>query len=297
MSKETQKLASLLGQREEQLWQLQNSALRLATEGPSGGLCDTLADGIEELHRHLGESGPSGLSELLAELTVLLRVGRLDRAQTAGLFSLVEALVAVQRGEGESALQRALQSSKAASGSVPEPQNLPAGRLRDKIDDVDPEDIRMFSAEAREHVQRIEASLIELEATHNLELVGEIFRGVHSIKGGAQYLGLEATATLAHRAETLLDRMRSRTLEMSSSVVTTLLRSVDVLSSLVDALEQGKASEINVAGPVQALEALIARDTDGAVVPSPDVQTREDASCRDEELLREPVDPAVSVPE
>lgn len=297
MTKESRRLRSLLQQREEQLWQLQNAALQLTTEGPSPELCGTLADAIEELRKHLVESGLPALSELLANMTVLLRVGRLDRTETEDVFALVEALVSVQRGEGEAALQSYLEARQKATGPERPPAPQPAQVLVDRTEDVDPDDIRMFSAEAHEHVQFIEACLIELEATRNLDLVGEIFRGVHSIKGGAQYLGLEATATLAHRTETLLDRLRSKTLGLSSAIVTLLLRSVDVLSALVDALDQGNRSDADVAALVGELETAIAGRTAPETARTPIEDLRVDEPILGDEHFAEPLEPAVSTPE
>ena len=266
MIEKVQKLTIVLKQREEQLWQLQNSALQLPSEGPSKALCDLISDGLDELRTLLADSAPTGLAELLQELVSLLKAGKIDRTQGATVFMLIEALVSIERGEGDAALTALLDTAGTAAASAATAQAHQA-ELVDRQEGIDPEDVRMFAVEAREHLQAIEVNLVELEASEDLALVGEVFRAVHSIKGGAQYLGLEATSALAHRTETLLDRLRKRSIRLSPRVITALLRSRDGLSTLASALEGGTVPEFRVQPLVAELDALIAGSDGEASTP------------------------------
>lgn len=70
-------------------------------------------------------------------------------------------------------------------------------------------------------------------APTDIETVHEVFRAVHSIKGGGAAFGLTALVSFAHLFETVLDRIRSGQLVAAPATVQTLLRAYDVLSDLV----------------------------------------------------------------
>ncbi|MHC5068159.1 MAG: chemotaxis protein CheA, partial [Planctomycetota bacterium] len=94
-----------------------------------------------------------------------------------------------------------------------------------------------FTAEAREHLESVESQLLELEqqgAAADDELVNVLFRSIHSIKGGAGFLGLTAIQGLAHVMEALLDRMREHDVVPTSANVNTLLRGADALQQMID---------------------------------------------------------------
>ncbi len=262
MSNAIQRLSVALEQVKDSLWQLQNMALRLTVEKPSPEACQSLADGLEGLTAELGEAAPRSVSEALGTAGRALRAQEIEPALLSRTFQLVEALVSLQSGEGEAALVRLVGDEwdsrpAAVGGDAPSTADL-----NDRPEEIDAEDLRLFAAEAREHIERIESTLVDLEATRDLKLIGEVFRGAHSIKGAAQYLGLEATATLAHRAETLLDRLRSNRIRLGPDVISLLLRSFDTLGALVDALTRGEGAHPSVRALVDELDAVIAREED-----------------------------------
>ena len=92
-----------------------------------------------------------------------------------------------------------------------------------------------FVAEALQNLTDIESDLLTLETDggSDKELVNRIFRAVHTIKGNASYLKLENLVGVAHRAETLLDRVRSGTESASAVVTDAVLAAVDALSSML----------------------------------------------------------------
>ena len=251
MNSEYEKLAVTLAARGDELWDLHLAALQFVTEGAPPALASRLADDLDRLRRVLEAETPAEIRGHLGEAIRGLRCA--DGARVAEpLLRLVDALVALQRGEGSGALAVVLSQGPArpAPGAPPAPER-----------GEDREDQLLFAAEAREHVREVEARLLEIERTRDLSLVAEVFRGVHSIKGGAQYLGLEAMSQVAHRAETLLDRLRSGRLALSGVVVSALLRAVDVLSKTVAALERGEEPAADTGSTVHELERLAAGQT------------------------------------
>ncbi len=97
-----------------------------------------------------------------------------------------------------------------------------------------------FFQEAFEHLAELEAGLLRLEhAGTDSELLNSIFRGAHSIKGGAGTFGLDGTTRFTHVLESLLDRLRSGGIGVSRELTDLLLRAVDVLRQTLEAARAG----------------------------------------------------------
>ena len=91
-----------------------------------------------------------------------------------------------------------------------------------------------FYVEAAEHLQSMEAALLQLEsATHDTELLNTVFRAAHSIKGASTTFGIDEVGRFTHVLETLLERLREGTVETSVELIELLLMSVDVIDGLV----------------------------------------------------------------
>ena len=75
--------------------------------------------------------------------------------------------------------------------------------------ELDPSLINDFVAEAGEHLEEMEATLLRLAGDPaNRELLNAIFRPVHTIKGASQFMGLARIAALSHKLEDLLDLLQ-----------------------------------------------------------------------------------------
>jgi two-component system, chemotaxis family, sensor kinase CheA len=89
---------------------------------------------------------------------------------------------------------------------------------------------RIFTVEGREHLDAMEQGLMALEHDpDDPETIATIFRGAHTLKGGALSMGLDALGELAHSIESLLERVRSGVLFPRRDLVTVLLRGVVAL--------------------------------------------------------------------
>ncbi len=111
-------------------------------------------------------------------------------------------------------------------------------------DFMDAEIFADFIIEAREHLETIEPNLLELEkCPDNLDLINEIFRPMHSLKGASGFLGLNRINQLAHRCENILDDIRHAKMTMTSSVMDIILASTDALRQMLDVLESSSTDE------------------------------------------------------
>src|SRR5688572_29313461 len=78
--------------------------------------------------------------------------------------------------------------------------------------DIDPELMQAFLTGSDEHITGAENALIALEKnTGSIELINEVFRHFHSLKGDAASVGINEIRDLAHEMESLLDELRTAT--------------------------------------------------------------------------------------
>ncbi|MFA6900753.1 MAG: chemotaxis protein CheW [Desulfurivibrionaceae bacterium] len=120
------------------------------------------------------------------------------------------------------------------------------------------ETLQSFKEESHEHLEGIESDLLAIEeagADIDQELVNKVFRAMHSIKGGAGFLGLNAVKTLAHAAEDLLNKIRNKQLVPTAPVISSLLDAADLVNRL---LNQPKgAVELDISGPLSSLHKIL----------------------------------------
>ena len=121
--------------------------------------------------------------------------------------------------------------------------------------------VAAFLAESEEGLERTEQSLIAAETDpDNLELLDEMFRVAHTIKGNASALDFSELAGFAHVMEDLLEAVRKHELAISREVISLLLHAVDALRALVPAAALGND---RLSPSHQELEKAMARHAAG----------------------------------
>ena len=121
--------------------------------------------------------------------------------------------------------------------------------------EVSADDLKVFLQEAEGLLELLDEDLVRLEQeSDNEELLQEIFRGAHTLKGSSGMLGFDDMAHLTHAMEDLLDRVRKGTLAITPEIVDALLMSLDGLKILKDNLsEDGEGDSIDTQPIVDAL--------------------------------------------
>lgn len=101
-----------------------------------------------------------------------------------------------------------------------------------------------FVIESLEHIRDVEPLLLQMEEAGSAEMddLNSIFRAVHSIKGAAGFLGLADIQRLSHVGETLLMRLRDGDLQYQQPMSDPLLRFVDELRVMLEALPETDGS-------------------------------------------------------
>ncbi len=133
-----------------------------------------------------------------------------------------------------------------------------------------------FFDESFEMLESMEQALLGLgTGVDDMELVNTVFRGAHSIKGGAATLGFEAVASLTHSLESLLDALRSRRIAATPSAADLLLKSVDVLRAMLQDTRTGRATDAQRVADLQFdIELLVARSAEPARTASGETASR-----------------------
>ncbi|GAB4145401.1 MAG: hypothetical protein Fur0046_23030 [Cyanobacteria bacterium J069] len=95
-----------------------------------------------------------------------------------------------------------------------------------------------FIEEAKDHLNTIEQGLLNLQATiEDSEMVSEVFRAAHSVKGGAAMLGLDSIQQTSHRLEDYFKVLKECPVQVDQTLETLLLGVFDALRELLDHLQ------------------------------------------------------------
>lgn len=92
-----------------------------------------------------------------------------------------------------------------------------------------------FLVESKEMLEQLDQQFVTLESDpNNTELLNEIFRVLHSMKGSAGFLGFTRLVDVTHRAENILNRLRQSEMALTPHVINIILEAVDVVKALME---------------------------------------------------------------
>ncbi|MGA9138617.1 MAG: chemotaxis protein CheA [Methanocella sp.] len=115
----------------------------------------------------------------------------------------------------------------------------------------------MFVSEAREHLQSFNQSLLALEKSpSDTDVIQEIFRSAHTLKGMSASMGFKDMEKLCHRMENLLDRVRNGNLAFDSTLATLLFQALDALEEMIDRIQAGVDEPMDVSALVAEIERI-----------------------------------------
>jgi two-component system chemotaxis sensor kinase CheA len=151
-------------------------------------------------------------------------------------------------------------------------------RMSDEVDiqqDEMKEIIDDFLVEADELIDSLDNNFIKLESSPgDLDLLNEIFRAVHTVKGTSSFLGFEQVTTLSHRMEDIINKLRKSEMVVTPEVMDLLLESLDLLKVLLDNVHSGRGEEVDLGDILARLSATLTSQGDQDL-------SDEVAACRD----------------
>ena len=127
---------------------------------------------------------------------------------------------------------------------------------------MDEEILQDFLVEAADLVDQLNEQLVELEhSPEDADLLNAVFRGFHTIKGGAGFLAITPLIEVCHRAENVFDKIRNGDVAYDANVADAILRAFDVISDSMDLLKDGiREMPENDPGLLADLDALTAKN-------------------------------------
>jgi two-component system chemotaxis sensor kinase CheA len=123
--------------------------------------------------------------------------------------------------------------------------------MNDEMDEI----ISEFITEAVESLDKIEPLFVELEQKgEDKDLLNDIFRSMHTIKGAAGFLGFQSIVDVAHSSENIMKKLRDNEIKLSKELMDAILKSVDMLRVLLLHLQNKDEIEEDVSPLVSLLK-------------------------------------------
>ena len=145
----------------------------------------------------------------------------------------------------------------ATAGPVPEPGPV-EGEVAPSEEPQVFEDrglLNDFIAETGEHLEGTERNLLQLEQQpDDADVLNEIFRSIHTIKGSSEYLGMERIAELSHKLESLLDLLRRGERTVDGDMIDLLMSGNDRITKLMEELDRYQVEQSPVDDLIQRLD-------------------------------------------
>lgn len=120
--------------------------------------------------------------------------------------------------------------------------------------EADEDILQDFLVEAGEIIELLSEQLVDLERNpDDGELLNAIFRGFHTVKGGAGFLQLDALVNCCHSAENVFDTLRNHKRKVTSELMDTVLEALDYVNTMFDDV---RAREKPTSAPDELIAAL-----------------------------------------
>ncbi len=147
----------------------------------------------------------------------------------------------------------------------------------------------IFVGETREHLEILNESLMALEQNpENREIINEIFRVVHTIKGSSAMMGLKKMENMAHGMEDVLHDIRDGKLHLDGKLVELLFVCHDfLLNCLESVIQNGDEGDFKADHIINRLHAIIQENVPTSPPPSPEaVSAGPELNLSQEELAK-----------
>jgi chemotaxis protein histidine kinase CheA len=115
--------------------------------------------------------------------------------------------------------------------------------------------IAVFKAETEEHLTKLDTGLVELEKQpNNIELLRNLNREVHTLKGSARVFGFTEIQDIAHRIEDIFEEVSGKRAIFSSLVAERIFKGLDAIRAILDRIIHEKAIDIDASEICRMLE-------------------------------------------
>lgn len=153
--------------------------------------------------------------------------------------------------------------------------------------DTNDEILQDFLVEAGEILELLGEQLVELEQTpEDSELLNAVFRGFHTIKGGAGFLALNAMVDVCHRCEDVFNVLRQGERAVDPTLMDSVLQVLDILNAQFDQVRSGQDPSEASSELLETLEelAVSSSDSSSGKAESSDATQEDEASASEGDI-------------
>lgn len=132
----------------------------------------------------------------------------------------------------------------------------------------DEEILQDFLVEAGEILEVLSEQLVDLEnRPDDADLLNAIFRGFHTVKGGAGFLQLDTLVDLCHAAENIFDLLRNGKLSINADLMDVVLQALDAVNTMFEQVHGRQYPDPADPALMHALHAILDGDAKPAAAP------------------------------
>ena len=151
--------------------------------------------------------------------------------------------------------------------------------------EMDEEILQDFLIEAAEILEQLSEQLVQLENDpENKDLLNAIFRGFHTVKGGAGFLAVSALVDTCHGAENVFDTLRNGQRTVTSDLMDVILQALDTINAQFAQLQAREEPEAADSELLETLHKLSQPESDDDTAAAdgcrPTYVRRRDKRCR-----------------
>ncbi|WP_199450427.1 chemotaxis protein CheA [Vibrio harveyi] len=163
--------------------------------------------------------------------------------------------------------------------------------------DLDEDILQDFLIEAGEILELLSEQLVELENNpEDKDLLNAIFRGFHTVKGGAGFLSLAELVDTCHGAENVFDVLRNGQRSVTPSLMDTMLKALDTVNHQFQAVQDREPLDEADPALLEELHRLCKPESEDEVVAAVEVPVAEPEPVIPEPVIEQPAAPVEAAP-
>ncbi len=123
--------------------------------------------------------------------------------------------------------------------------------------------IAIYEAETQDYLTRLDKGLVELEKDpDNLELITELNRAAHTLKGSARVFGFYEIQEIAHRIEDIFEKVSQKRLVFSPQVADRIFKGLDVVRGIAEKIVKEERIDVDISETCKELEQCFSAETE-----------------------------------
>ena len=129
--------------------------------------------------------------------------------------------------------------------------------------------VESFLIESKEILESLDSDIIEMEKRpDDTELLNQVFRSFHTIKGSAGFLSLTKLTSITHKGEDILNKLRKKEVELNDEIMDAILIAFDKLKELIFCIEANHNEDVEIEEAQSDLAHVIEKIEKGMMVTS-----------------------------